>query len=165
MTGPAETARHGRVRHVFEAIRFPPPVEDPLFSSRAQGASYLGVWGLTVTHLILWLLIAVGLLASEALVIGVSLLSAAATCLFVVMVIAAHRRLQIYRGSTARHIAAVWWRGPWDPVGRLIWLPVRLPAAWHALRYRTGPPPQPAPGRDGTGEPGRGAFGQAGPPD
>jgi hypothetical protein len=165
MTGPAGTARHGRLRRVREAIRLPRPVEDPLFPSRAQAASYLGAWGLTVTHLLLWLLITIGLFTSEALVIGVSLLSAAATCLFVVMVIAAHRRLQIYRGSTARHIAAVWWRGPWDPVGRLIWLPVRLPAAWHALRHRTSPPPQRGPGRDGTGDPGRGAFRQAGPPD
>ena len=102
MTGPAETARHGRVRRVLGAIRLPPPVEDALFSSRAQAASYLGAWGLTVTHLILWLLIAIGFLTSEALVVGDSLLSAAATCLFVVMVIAAHRRLQIYSGSTAR---------------------------------------------------------------
>ena len=76
------------------AVRFPPPVEDPLFSSRAQAASYLGAWGLTATHLILWLLITIGLLTSEALVIGVSLLSFAATCLFIGMVIAAHRLAQ-----------------------------------------------------------------------
>jgi hypothetical protein len=163
MTGPAETGRHGRVRRVRGVIRLPPPVEDALFPSRAQAAFYLGAWGLTVTHFILWLLIAIGFLTSEALVVGVSLLSAAATCLFVVMVIAAHRRLQIYRGSTARHIAAVWWRGPWDPVGRLIWLPVRLPAAWQALRHPPSPPRQPGPGRDGTGDPGRGASRQASP--
>jgi hypothetical protein len=72
-------------------VRLPPPVDDPLFSSRAQAASYLGAWGLTATHLVLWLLITIGLLTSEALVIGVSLLSFAATCLFIGMVIAAHR--------------------------------------------------------------------------
>ena len=147
MTGSAKTGRHGLVRRVHMVVRFPPPVDDPLFSSRAQAASYLGAWGLTVTHLVLWLLIAIGLLTSEALVIGVSLLSFAATCLFIGMVIAAHRRFQLYHGSTTRHAATVWWRGPWDPVGRLIWLPVRLPAAWHMLRHRTSPPPQTGPGR------------------
>jgi hypothetical protein len=100
-------------------VRLPPPVDDPLFATRAQAASYLGAWGLTATHLILWLLITIGLLTSEALVIGVSLLSFAATCLFIGMVIAAHRRLQLYHGGTTRHMATVWWRGPWDPVGRL----------------------------------------------
>jgi hypothetical protein len=117
------------------------------FSSRAQAASYLGAWGLTATHLILWLLITIGVLTSEALIIGVSLLSFAATCLFIGMVIAAHRRLQLYHGGTTRHLATVWWRGPWDPAGRLIWLPVRLPAAWHALRHPTNTPAQPGPGR------------------
>ena len=62
-----------------------------------------------------WIIIAVGLLTSEALIIGVSLLSFAATCLFIGMVIAAHRRLQIYHGGTTRHLATVWWRGPWNP--------------------------------------------------
>ena len=98
-------------------------------------------------HLILWLLIAIGLLTSEAIVIGVSLLSFAATCLFIGMVVAAHRRLELYHGSTTRHLATVLWHGPWDPVGRLIWLPVRLPAAWHTLRHRTTTPPPPGPDR------------------
>ena len=147
MTDPAKTERHGLIRRVYGVVRLPPPVDDPLFPSRAQAASYLGGWGLTATHLILWLLIALGLLTSEALIIGVSLLSFAATCVFIGMVIAAHRRLQIYHGGTTRHMATVWWRGPWDPVGRLIWLPVRLPDAWHALRHGTSPPPQAGPGR------------------
>ena len=121
-------------------MRFPPPVDDPLISSRRQAATYLGAWGLTATHLILGLLIAIGLLTSEPIVIGVSTpLLFAATCLFIGMVIAAHRRLRLYHGGTTRHLATVWWRGPWDPVGRLIWLPVRLPAAWHTLRHRTSP--------------------------
>jgi hypothetical protein len=140
MTGPPKTDHDGLARRAYRAVRFPPPVNDPLFSTSAQAASYLGAWGLTVTHLILWLLIAIGLLTSEALVIGVSVLSFIATCLFIGMVIAAHRRLRLYRGGTTRHVATVWWRGPWDPVGRLVWLPVRLPAAWHALRHPTSPP-------------------------
>ena len=147
MTDHAKTGPHGLIRRVYGVIRLPLPVDDPLFSSRTQAASYLGAWGLTATHLILWLLIAIGLLTSEALIIGVSLLSFTATCLFIAMVIAAHRRLRIYHGGTTRHMATVWWRGPWDPVGRLIWLPVRLPAAWHALRHPTGPPSQAGPGR------------------
>ncbi len=146
MTDTAKPERQGLVCRVYRVIRFPPPVDEPLFSSRAQGVSYLGAWGLTATHLILWLLIAIGLLTSEALVIGVSLLSFTATCLLIAMVIAAHRRLELYHGRTTRHVATVWWRGPWDPVGRLVWLPVRLPAAWHALRQRTSPPLQPGPG-------------------
>jgi len=147
MTGPAKTERHGLVRRVHGVVRLPPPVDGPLISSRGQAATYLGAWGLTATHLVLWLLIAIGLLTSEALVIGVSLLSFAATCLLIGMVIAAHRRLQLYHGGTTRHLATVWWRGPWDPVGRLIWLPVRLPAAWHTLRHPTSPPPPPGPDR------------------
>ena len=127
-------------RQVHGVVRLPPPVDDPLISSRGQAATYLGAWGLTATHLILWLLIAIGLLTSEALVIGVSLLSFAATCLLIGMVIAAHRRLQLYHGGTTRHLATVWWRGPWDPVGRLIWLPVRLPAEWHPLATESGLP-------------------------
>ena len=83
MTGPAKTERHGLVRRAHGVVRLPPPVDDPLISTRAQAASYLGAWGLTATHLILWLLIAIGLLTSEALVIRVSLLSFAATCLFI----------------------------------------------------------------------------------
>ena len=80
MTGPAKTERHGLIRRVRWGRAPPPPVDDPLISSRGQAATYLGAWGLTATHLILWLLIAIGLLTSEALVIGVSLLSFAATC-------------------------------------------------------------------------------------
>ena len=136
MTGPAKTERHGLVRQVHGAMRFPPPVDDPLISSRRQAATYLGAWGLTATHLILWLLIAIGLLTSEALVIGVSLLSFAATCLFIGMVIAAHRRLQLYHGSTTRHLATVWWRGPWDPVR-----PADLAAGTTASRLAHAPPP------------------------
>jgi len=83
MTGPAKTGRHGLVRRAHGVVRLPPPVDDPLISTRAQAVSYLGAGGLTATHLVLWLLIAIGLLTSEALVIRVSLLSFAATCLFI----------------------------------------------------------------------------------
>ena len=32
-----------------------------------------------------------------------------------------------------RTVVWQWWLGPWDPVGRLVWLPVRLPEAARAL--------------------------------
>jgi hypothetical protein len=147
MTGFSRTGHHGLVRRVYGIVRFPPPVDEPLFSSRAQGASYIGAWALTSAHVVLWILIAVGVLASESLLIGVSLLSFAATCMFIGMVITTHRRLELYHGRTTRHLITVWWRGPWDPVGRLIWLPVQLRTAWHALRHGPGTPPRPGPGR------------------
>ena len=66
---------------------------------------YLGAWGLTAVHIISgW------------------------------MVIAIHQRFEVHHGGRARHAVTVWWRGPWDPVGRLIWLPVRLADAWQVLR-------------------------------
>ena len=136
MTGPAKTGRHGLVRRVHGVVRLPPPVDDPLISSRAQAASYLGAWGLTATHLILWLLIAIGLLTSEALVIGVSLLSFAATCLFIGMVIAAHRRLQLYHGSTTRHAGHGVVAGPLGPCR-----PADLAAGTAASRLAHAPPP------------------------
>src|SRR4051812_49086346 len=79
--------RHpGLVRRVHDFARFPPPAEGPIFSGKAHAAAYLGAWGLTAAHLILWLCIAIGLLTSEALVIATSAISFAATCLLVWMV-------------------------------------------------------------------------------
>lgn len=147
MAGHTNTGHHGLVRRIYRVVRFPPPIGERLFSTRAQAASYLGAWALTGAHLVLWLLIAVGVLSSETLLIGVSLMSLAATCMFIGMVITVHRRLALYHGHATRHLITVFWRGPWDPVGRLIWLPVQLPAAWHALRHGTGEPPRPGPGR------------------
>jgi len=135
-----ETAsRPGVIRRGYDAVKFPPPTEGQLFSSRASGASYLGAWGLTATHLILWILIAVSILTSEAITIGNSILSFVATCLLIWMVISIHHRFQIERGGKARHLVSVWWRGPWDPVGRQIWLPVRLGSAWRVVRHGSEP--------------------------
>lgn len=147
MTGLTKPGHHGILRRTYGVVRFPPPVGAPIFSSRAQGAAYLGAWGLTCAHLVLWLLITVGLLTSEALVIGASLLSFAVTCMLIGMVIATHRRLELYHGRTTQHLIRVWWRGPWDPVGRLIWLPVQLPAAWYVLRHGADTPPHREPSR------------------
>jgi hypothetical protein len=86
-----------------------------------------------VTHLTLWLLIAIGVVTSTVLVIGNSVLSFAATALLAWMVVVMHRRLG-HRGSVRRLFATVVWKGPYDPVGRLVYLPVRIPESWQALR-------------------------------
>jgi hypothetical protein len=121
-------------------VRFPPPVDAELFTTRGHGAAYLGAWTLTATHLVLWLLVAIGVLTGLAITIGLSVLSFLATCLLVGMVIVVQRRLELHRGaSTRRQVLSAWWRGPWDPVGRQIWLPVRFGAAWRAVRRPPSP--------------------------
>ena len=84
----------------------------------------------------LWVLIFFGALVGAAWTFGTALTSAIATALLIWMVVRAHRRLRMHRGGTTRQIAAAWWRGPWDPVGRVVWLPVRLPTAWRTLWTR-----------------------------
>ena len=128
-------------RQVWEWVRWPEPTDAPLFHNRKQAAAYLGAWGLTVTHVVLWVLLFFGVIAGQVVTIGVSLTSAVATALLIWMVVSAHRRLKMHRGGTTRQIAAAWWRGPWDPVGRLVWLPVRLPAAWATIHRRRGGSP------------------------
>lgn len=137
--GEEAAPRRSRFRRGWDIVKFPPPAEGQLFTSRASGASYLGAWGLTATHLILWILIAASILTAEAVTIGNSALSFAATCLLIWMVMSIHHRFQIRRGGKARHVVSVWWRGPWDPVGRQIWLPVRFGSAWRVMRH--GPEP------------------------
>ncbi len=85
----------------------------------------------------LWVLVACSVLGSTKLKVGMGVISFVATCLLVWMVIATHRRIEIRYGGTSRHLATVWWRGAWDPVGRQVWLPVRLPAAWRTARAGT----------------------------
>jgi hypothetical protein len=39
------------------------------------------------------------------------------------------------RRKLHRAVIWQWWLGPWDPIGRLVWLPVRLPeAAWALVK-------------------------------
>ncbi|HUO47732.1 MAG TPA: hypothetical protein VMU09_02765, partial [Acidimicrobiales bacterium] len=158
VTVAAPGPRPGLLRRGWDYVRWPPPHEGPLFSRRSQAAGYLGAWGLTVTHVVLWVLIAVGVLKGLGLTIGNSVLSFLATCLLLWVVITTHHRLQIEHGGRTRHVATAWWMGCWDPVGRLVWLPVRLPTAWHVLwrgapaSDTAGAPPAPAGGVDtGTG--------------
>ena len=119
----------GRVRRTWDSVRWPPPHEGQLFTRRGQAAGYLGAWGLTSAHIVIWVLIAVGVLHGLGFKVGNSVLSFVATCLLVWVVIATHRRLQIDHGGRTRHVLAAWWMGPWDAVGRVVWLPVRLPTA------------------------------------
>ncbi|HVA09833.1 MAG TPA: hypothetical protein VNG12_24160 [Acidimicrobiales bacterium] len=140
-SGQGLAPRPSLVRRGYEVVKFPPPAEGQLFSTRASGASYLGAWGLTATHLTIWILIAVSIVTSKAVTIGNSVLSFVTTCLLIWVVISIHHRFQIERGGKARHLVSVWWRGPWDPVGRQIWLPVRFGSAWRVVRH--GPQPDP----------------------
>jgi hypothetical protein len=61
-----------------------------------------------------------------------TLASILATLLLLTIVILIHRRMG-ERRKLSRAVVWQWWLGPWDPVGRLVWLPVRLPEATRAL--------------------------------
>ncbi len=41
----------------------------------------------------------------------------------------------VLEGDPWRNLVWQWWLGPWDPtgIGRLVWLPMRVPEAVHAL--------------------------------
>ena len=133
---PDTAARPSRRHRLWELIRWPEPTDAALFLNRRQAAAYLSAWGLIAAHIVLWVLVFFGVLVGQAWTFGTSLTSAIATALLIWMVVRAHRRLRMHRGGTTRQIAAAWWRGPWDPVGRLVWLPVRLPTAWRTLWTR-----------------------------
>jgi hypothetical protein len=69
------------------------------------------------------------------------------TLILLTLVIVIHRRMG-QRRALPKDLVWQWWLGPWDPVGRLIWLPVRLGEATRALTgtspAATGPsPPSP----------------------
>jgi hypothetical protein len=57
--------------------------------------------------------------------------SICATLLLLTIVLAIHRRMG-RQSSLARSVVWQWWLGPWDSVGRLVWLPVRLGEAARA---------------------------------
>ena len=61
-----------------------------------------------------------------------TLTSTTATLLLLTVVIVIHRRIGNH-DTLPRSIVWQWWLGPWDPVGRLVWLPVRLSEAVRAL--------------------------------
>lgn len=118
-----------------DVVRWPPPADQAhVFHARSTGAAYLAGWGLTSAHLVLWVLLFVGVLTGLGWTIAASVIAFGATVIFIVMVIGAHRRAGGSDARLHRQILGAWWRGPWDPVGRQVWMPVRLGAAWRAVR-------------------------------
>lgn len=120
------------IRRLFEMIRFPPPYKGPILSGRLDGFAYLIGWTVTFAHLAL---------AACVLLLGLdkpwpeisTLTSSIGTLFLLTIVIVIHRRLGNVSKKLPLHVVWQWWLGPWDPVGRLVWLPVRLPEAWRVI--------------------------------
>ena len=126
-----------RLHRMIEWVRWPPPAEtDVLFRSRTTGASYLAGWGLTVTHLVFWSLLALGVLHGQGWTITASVVAGTATLIFIVLIIGTHRRAGRENRRLHREVLGAWWMGPWDPIGRQVWLPVRFGAAWRSVRHK-----------------------------
>jgi hypothetical protein len=126
------------VRRAIDAVRFPPPYEGPILAGRLDGIAYLVGWSATFAHLTLWVVVlALGLHSPWTTVSTIA--SAVGTLLFISLVIVVHRRLGAHR-RLPLDVVWQWWLGPWDSVGRLIWLPVRLPEALHAAVRGTDEP-------------------------
>ena len=134
------------LRRGWEFVRFPPPYPDRILSGRVDGGAYLLAWLVTVAHLVLALAVfLLGLDQPWPIVSAVA--SGIGTLILLTLVIVIHRRTG-QRRALPRDLVWQWWLGPWDPVGRLIWLPVRLGEATRALTgaspAATGPtPPSP----------------------
>jgi hypothetical protein len=121
----------GLIRRGIDAIRWPPPYQGPILAGRIDGAAYLVGWAATIAHLSL----AVCVLAfgfGDPWPIVSTIVSSIGTIFLISIVIVIHRRLG-QRKALPKEVVWQWWAGPWDEVGRLVWLPVRLPEAWHAL--------------------------------
>ncbi len=119
---------------LWEWIRWPPPYEGPILSGRLDGAAYLLGWIATFTHLALWVVVLVFGLDPPWPWISTGA-SAVGTLLLLTIVLVIHRRIGDH-GKLPKDVVWQWWLGPWDAVGRLVWLPVRLPEAVHALAGR-----------------------------
>jgi hypothetical protein len=130
--GPAVAeAPPSRFRRLIDAVRFPPPYEGPIIGGRIDGVAYLVGWTATLVHILLWVPVVILGFNAPWPVIS-TLASVAGGLLFITIVLVIHRRM----GEARKLPIAVvwqWWLGPWDPVGRLVWLPVRLPEAGRAL--------------------------------
>ena len=119
------------IRRLYEMVRFPPPYDGPILSGRIDGIAYLLGWAATFAHLTLWVFVLLLGLDKPWRTIS-TVASILATLFLLTIVIFIHRRMGERRKL---HRAAIWhwWLGPWDRVGRLVWLPVRLPEAARAL--------------------------------
>jgi hypothetical protein len=127
----------GLLRRSIEFIRWPKPYEGPILSGRIDGAAYLIGWIATLTHLTLAICV-IAFDAGDPWPIVSTIVSSIGTVLLITIVIVIHRRI----GETKklpREVVWQWWAGPWDSVGRLVWLPVRIPEAWRALIRGSSP--------------------------
>jgi hypothetical protein len=123
---------------LIEFVRFPAAYEGPILTGPFDGIAYVAGWAVTIAHLAL---------AAGVLIFGfgapwptVSTVSSAVGTLFLItIVIVIHRRIGEH-SALPRAVVWQWWLGPWDPVGRLVWLPVRLPEAFHAIGGRRSAP-------------------------
>lgn len=121
------------LKELVDWVRFPPPYEGSIMSGRVDGVVYVVGWTATVAHLGLWVVVLVlGLGSPWSLVSTIA--SAVGTLLFITLVMVIHRRLG-ERRRLPLDVVWQWWLGPWDPVGRLVWLPVRLPEAMHSALH------------------------------
>ena len=132
---PGPTAgEQSRLRRAWEWVKFPPPYPGPVLDGRVDGVAYLVAWLATLVHLSLAAFVfLLGLDQPWPIVSAV--VSGIGTILLPTLVIVIHRRMG-QRRALHKDLVWQWWLGPWDPVGRLIWLPVRLGEAW-----RTAFPP------------------------
>lgn len=130
---PHQTAREHTplVRRLYELVRLPPPYDGPILSGRIDGFAYLLGWAATFAHLALWVFVLVLGLDTPWPTIS-TLASIVATLFLLTIVIVIYRRVG-QNLTRLRSVVWKWWLGPWDPVGRLVWLPVRLPEAVRAL--------------------------------
>jgi hypothetical protein len=119
------------IRRLYEMVRLPSPYDGPILSGRIDGFAYLLGWVATFAHLTLWVFVLALGLDKPWRTIS-TLASIVATLLLLTIVILIHRRIGTNR-SLPRNVVWQWWLGPWDPVGRLVWLPARLPEAVRAL--------------------------------
>ena len=119
------------MRRLFDMIRFPPPYEGPILTGRFDGLAYLLGWTATFAHLTLWVIVLVLGLDKPWPTVSTAA-SVIATLLLLTIVILIHRRMG-HASKLSKAIVWQWWLGPWDAVGRLVWLPVRLPEAARVL--------------------------------
>jgi len=125
--------KQSKIRRLWNLIRFPPPYDGPILTGRVDGIAYLLGWLATLAHLTLWVVVLLLGLHKPWKTVS-TLASIVATLLLLSIVIVIHRRMG-HGGKLTRSVVWQWWLGPWDPVGvgRLVWLPVRIPEALRAV--------------------------------
>ncbi len=120
------------IKRLWKLIRLPPPYNGPILSGRIDGIAYLLGWLATLAHITLWVVVLAAGLHSPWKIVS-TIASVLATLFLLSIVIAIHRRMG-HGDKLTKSVVWQWWLGPWDPVGvgRLVWLPVRIPEAFRA---------------------------------